>query len=208
MWLEARSRWSQLRVLGNSGLVRASVLMPAFGYLLLLNDNVHQYLTIKYDGWLLHYLPSIWRIWLVFYGSFFLAIGTILFTAFCPEEVKRYVSAFEMADAECRHHVNLGQQNQVQAALRALYQGRSKWEQSLGPKPPPYLHVSGTFADGMVSAMLVHQWTIVNLGRPALRIFVLLLFGIGLILLAVPAAITFIQVTVLPLKQLVAWTGL
>ena len=41
--------------------------MPAFGYILLLNENVHQYLTIKYDGWLLHYLPSVWRVWLLFY---------------------------------------------------------------------------------------------------------------------------------------------
>jgi hypothetical protein len=46
-WLEPRSRWSQLRNLGESGLVRASVLMPAFGYILLLNDNVHQYAGAK-----------------------------------------------------------------------------------------------------------------------------------------------------------------
>ena len=71
--LEGWSRWNILRSLGNSNLVRASVLMPAFGYMLLLNDNVHQYLTIKYDGWLLHYLPSVWRIWFLFYGSFLLA---------------------------------------------------------------------------------------------------------------------------------------
>ena len=77
-WLESHSRWNQLKALGSSNLVRASVLMPAFGYMLLLNDQVHQYLTIKYDGWLLKYLPNVWRIWLLFYGSFFLATATIL----------------------------------------------------------------------------------------------------------------------------------
>jgi hypothetical protein len=51
-WLETRSRWSKLRELGRFRLVRASVLMPVFGYLLVLNENVHQYLTIQYDsGW-------------------------------------------------------------------------------------------------------------------------------------------------------------
>jgi hypothetical protein len=35
-WLEIRSPWSELRELGYSNLVRSSVLMPAFGYLLLL----------------------------------------------------------------------------------------------------------------------------------------------------------------------------
>jgi len=59
-WFERRSRWSKLRVLGQSNLVKLSVLMPAFGYMLLLNENVHQYITIKYDGWLLHHLPSTW----------------------------------------------------------------------------------------------------------------------------------------------------
>jgi hypothetical protein len=75
--------------------VRASVLMPAFGYMLLLNDNVHRYLTIKYDGWLLNYLPSIWRIWFLFYGSFFLAAATIVYSYFCPISIKHYRSPYE-----------------------------------------------------------------------------------------------------------------
>jgi hypothetical protein len=56
--------------------------MPAFGYILLLNNNVHQYLTLKFDGWLLHYLPSIWRVWLLFYSTFSLAIGSLIFSVF------------------------------------------------------------------------------------------------------------------------------
>jgi hypothetical protein len=55
-WLEAQSRWSQLKSLGGSNIVCASVLMPAFGYILLLNEHVHQYLTVKYDGLLLLYV--------------------------------------------------------------------------------------------------------------------------------------------------------
>jgi hypothetical protein len=116
-WLEEHSRWNQLRTLGDSNLVNASVLMPAFGYMLLLNDNVHQYLTIKYDGWLLHHLPSIWRIWLLFYGSFFLAIATILYSIYCPSQVKRYASRFAMADAEREHHMRLGQETLVRELL-------------------------------------------------------------------------------------------
>jgi hypothetical protein len=57
-WLALQSFWIRLKTLGDSNLVKASVLMPAFGYILLLNENIHQYLTIKYDGWLLNYLPS------------------------------------------------------------------------------------------------------------------------------------------------------
>ena len=107
-WLEEHSRWHQLKTLGSSNLVRTSVLMPAFGYMLLLNDKIHQYLTIKYDGRLLDYLPSIWRIELLFYGSFLLAIATIVYAVTCPLEIKRYNSEFDMADAEAEHIQNLG----------------------------------------------------------------------------------------------------
>jgi hypothetical protein len=59
----ARSIWISSGVCVDAGL----------GYIPLLNDNVRQYLMIKVDGWLLQYLPSIWRVWLLFYGTFFLA---------------------------------------------------------------------------------------------------------------------------------------
>src|SRR5260221_7846873 len=103
-WLEARSRWSELRTLGQSNMVRASVLMPVFGYLLLFNENVRQYLTILYDATgLLRHFPSMWRVWMLYYGSFSLAIGSIFFAILCPVFIKQYASAFQMADTE-RHH--------------------------------------------------------------------------------------------------------
>lgn len=126
-WLESHSRWNQLKALGSSNLVRASVLMPAFGYMLLLNDQVHQYLTIKYGGWLLKYLPDVWRIWLLFYGSLFLATATILYSAFCPQEIKRYSSAFEMADTEAKHHYNINEASLVQHKVRETYLHMPRW---------------------------------------------------------------------------------
>src|SRR5665647_1521126 len=56
-YLELKSRWAELRALGNSGIVKSSVLMPLFGYMLLLNERVHVYLSIPLDGALLNYLP-------------------------------------------------------------------------------------------------------------------------------------------------------
>ena len=204
-WLERHSRWNQLRALGSSNLVRASVLMPAFGYMLLLNEQVHQYLTIKYDGWLLNYLPNVWRIWLLFYGSFFLAAATILYSAFCPQEVKRYMSAFEMADAEAKHQYNLSQSSLVQHEVRKIYLEMAPWMVS-------YFDMEGmnheadvsTFAnpEAYLSKFFVLQWTIRNMERRGLRIFLYLLYAIGLSLIAIPAAFTFLQVTWIPFGHL------
>jgi hypothetical protein len=204
-WLEAHSRWNQLRVLGDSGLVKASVLMPAFGYILLLNENVHQYLTIKYDGWLLNYLSSLWRIWLLFYGSFCLATGSLLFSWRCPREIKQYTSEFEIVDAEREHRAHQNQINQVRDEFKSFYLGRSKWETSIFSIQNFEPDSTGLGIPGSdpLGGMLFYRWTLMNVRRPMTRIVIAMLFGIGLALLAVPAAFTFLQVTLLLVHRLI-----
>src|SRR5262249_15489357 len=127
-WLEVRSRWSKLRALGQSGLVRASVLTPVFGYLLLLNENVRRYLTVQFDsGGLFHYLPPMWRVWMLYYGSFSLAVGSILFAFLCPAYVKQYASAYQMVDEERPHRVAHAPEK-ISDELAVLYASMSKWE--------------------------------------------------------------------------------
>jgi hypothetical protein len=179
--------------------------MPAFGYMLLLNEQVHQYLTIKYDGWILKYLPDVWRIWLLFYGSFFLATATVLYSAFCPREIKNYSSQFEMADAEATHHFNINEASLVQQHARRIYLQMPRWMMS-------YFDMNGmnreadvaTFEnpEAYLSKFLILQWLIQNMQLRGLRIFLYLLFAIGLSLIAVPAAFTFLQVTSIPVRHL------
>lgn len=199
-WLEEHSRWNELRALGNSNLVKASVLMPAFGYMLLLNDNVHSYLTIKYDGWLLGYLPSIWRIWLLFYGSFFLAAGTLLYAWYCPVPVKRYAFGFAMADAEWEHHLNLNQLEMILGELRLACARMTPLEKTFWPD----LRVGDEdpFWPGMTGKMrasntLVYIWNVANTSSFKLRVTVFVLLWSGLFLVGLPAVFTFLQVTAL-----------
>jgi hypothetical protein len=213
-WFEFRSRWSELRELGQSNWVRASVLMPVFGYLLLLNDNVHQYLSIQYDhGWPFNYLPSMWRVWMLFYGSFFLAIGSIIFGWRCPVEIKRYPSPYIFVDSERPHLVAHGQtQEIIPRKLAALYGSMSRWERTLFTLPmlkPDLPNLGAGTSDELRTSDqwglgLIHIWTVSDIKAPTLRILVLVLFRIGLILLAIPAGVTFIQVTFLLAKHLIS----
>src|SRR5262245_11803678 len=120
-FLEKRSRWSDLRNLGQSNLVRASVLLPVFGYLLLFNDTVHQ-LTIRYlhDGPV--HLSSMWRIYFLYYGSFLLAAASLFFAWRCPKDIKDYPNHFRMVDAERSHLVAHEQQDRIAKQLKALYE--------------------------------------------------------------------------------------
>jgi hypothetical protein len=204
-WLEKRSRWSTLRTLGQSSMVRASVLTPAFGYLLLLNENVRQYLTIQFDaGGLFHYLPSMWRVWMLYYGSFILAIGSIFFASRCPVYIKQYASAFQMADAE-RHHRTAHHEytELLSQELKALYDGMSEWENSIFGLTRLWPNqanlgvgqISNLKSSDQWSLGLIHIWSVNDIKRPWWRIATLLLFTTGLCLLAVPAILTFVQVT-------------
>ena len=209
-WLETRSRWSKLRELGQSHLVRSSVLMPVFGYLLLLNENVHHYLIIQYDaGWPFNYLPTMWRVWMLFYGSFLLATGSILFAWRCPAEIKQYASPFSLVDAERPHLTAHSRTQQVADKLKALYSSMSTWESSIFvlPRLKPDLPNlgAGTSPDLQTSDQwglgLIHIWTVNDIKCPRLRIITLFLFWAGLVLLAIPAGFTFLQVSLLLAKH-------
>jgi hypothetical protein len=210
-WLEIRSRWSKLRELGQSNLVKASVLMPVFGYLLLLNDNVHQYLTIQYDaGWPFNRLPSMWRVWMLFYGSFFVAMGSLLFAWRCPTEVKRYASEFQMVDTERDQRGHQYHTEHTTDELRVLYTAMSQWENTILNLPKLQLDRTnlgiGTSPDlpsgDALGGMLTYIWKVHNIKWPKWRIFIYLLFRAGIILLAVPAGFTFLQVTLLVAKHI------
>lgn len=195
-WLEEVSCWSRLRALGNSNLVRASVLMPAFGYMLLLNDNVHQYLTIKFDGWLLNYLPSVWRIWFLFYGSFFLAAATVAFSIFCAPDIKHYASPYELADAQAQHIVRLDKWRETFSTVKTLQEGMSQWEESLLDLPAFEHPAAGILPSKYdVSNALIYIWRIENIKHPRGRILLLCVYAVGLVLVVFPAIITFGQVT-------------
>ena len=218
--LNEYSRWSKLRGFGQSYLVRASILMPAFGYILLLNEQLQQLLTkIKFDNWLLEHLPpwilnwllkhfpswpSTWRIWFLFFGTSCLAIASILFSLFCPTEIKQYGSAFQMASAERHHIVYQGLIGSLRQTLKSLYAGMSKREASLlrVPVDPDNPTVpSGAPSQDSESSLLIAIWEFMDIRQPKLRTTICLLLGVGLLLVGIPAVYTFINVLLVALSK-------
>jgi len=174
--------------------------MPAFGYLLLINEHLHRL------------LPSLWRVWLLFYGSFSLALGAILFAFLCPIQIKRYESEYSYVDTERPHLTAHGLTPQIADELRLLYRRMSKWEASIFGMPrlePDLPNLGAGTRDDLRTGDqwglgLIHIWRLNDIKYPRLRITILLLFWAGLILLAIPAGITFLQVTHLLWRQLAA----
>lgn len=182
--------------------------MPVFGYILIWNDKIHEYLVVKYDAdtwW--HQYPT-WRIWFVFYGSLFIAIASLLYAWRCPPEVKRYGSAFEMADTEKTHHWYLGQYDYVFATVTEMFKKRPGWLKPIYPLRD--LNVPGARPHGheqalpWLSILLTHWWNLENAGQRSLRTIVFLLFYLGFGLLLIPSLLTIAQVTFMGVRSLLA----
>jgi hypothetical protein len=119
-----------------------------------------------------------------------------------PPEIKRYASGFEMCDAEREHHFRLHQFGEVRETVQSLYKSLSKLERSNLPFREPEYNVHADNAVERLSQFLVHQWTVRNIQSAWLRIVIFLLFSAGLALLAIPAILTFVQVTLIPMKRM------
>ena len=149
---------------------------------------------IKYDGWFLQQLPSLWRIWLLYYGTISLAVGSVLFAWFCPIEIKRYASNFEMVPTERTLIMQQFTADPLRNELRSDYKKLSRWAQSIYPidTSDPSLGIPGS---DLISTILIHRWNMMDVKWPIARLIVFVLFSVGLSLVAVPAVVTFVQVS-------------
>lgn len=92
-------KWSTLRVIGNSTLVRATVIMPFVGYLILFNSHVVDALRPA-----LELFPDcadgrcaqsfIWsRLFFLYFGLMFLGAGAFIYQLRCDPNIKRFDTA-------------------------------------------------------------------------------------------------------------------
>jgi hypothetical protein len=113
-----------------------------------------------------------------------------------------------MVDADRDHLTAQNQTEQIARTVRALYDRMSKWEDSIykslaGPRlEPGQDHLGVGRIPGLQSGDqwglgLIHIWTASDIKWPWLRIMIYLMFRVGLVLVAIPAAVTFGQVIML-----------
>jgi hypothetical protein len=87
--------WADLRGIGNSNTVRASIIVPVIGYLIILNSTVADYLKLHGIEWV-HQPASVWdhlwslKLYLIYFGLMFLGVGAAIYQWKCPSFVKKY----------------------------------------------------------------------------------------------------------------------
>jgi hypothetical protein len=196
------SRWDSLRQLGSSALVRSSLVFAVAGYVLLWNVKVQDFLTIRLDNQV-----TLWRIWMIYYGGIAIAIATALYSSFCPKPIKESGSAFELGQRESGHLLAMGLGSQYLVNVKRLEARCNTAERALWPPDRPRENVVAavnSVGNGreILASLIVYAWRVHNIRYPRLRLIILVFYCAGFGLLAVPAAVTFVQVTTAGLRIL------
>lgn len=97
--LAINSKWSTLSRIGNSNLVKLTIIAPFVGSLIIFNHNIlymfdlsSRFLSdinIEHNN---HSISdyAIGKIYFIYFGLFFLGIGSIIYSIFCPEDISKF----------------------------------------------------------------------------------------------------------------------
>jgi hypothetical protein len=88
-------RWSRLRAIGNSGPAKLTILIPLVGYFVIFNAQLARYLELigEIGGLPVHQLTVSPRLLLIYSGLCAFAVGSAIYSFFCPDEVKQYATS-------------------------------------------------------------------------------------------------------------------
>jgi hypothetical protein len=204
--------WSSIRILGNSRIVKFTILVPIIGYLLLFNEYLLQYFKLSPEifkaktetsgiGWL-----TLWRLYVIYFGLCFFAGGSILYNLFCPQIIKRYERFSEFSGGESDYlpgrdlgrlyfiinnnlkKVSTATSTEINSLLSSLLLGLRKLERGR--------FLKHNFSQEEKNIILKAWYIFENMRNGVLRFFVFQFFLIGLILLAIPTIQTFFSILV------------
>jgi hypothetical protein len=194
--LSYKSRWNNLRSIGNSPIARASIAVPILGYIIVFHRDLIEYLKIHSsfcDG-----CAVSWRLHFLYFGSCFFAMGSILYGLVCPTLIKKYGGATEFFEGEKFYFTNPFNFQYLESLIR--YDRRMR---EYAPKVLASIGQRGTgdpsdlyFLGGKMGEYYVLQ----NMSYGKTRLIVGFCYIAGSALLFIPTAWTFWQV----LRQAVA----
>jgi hypothetical protein len=202
--LDLRSRWGKLRLLGNSSIAQSTIAVPILGYFILFNSDVVEYLRIHTDFCEGRGCGVSWRLYFLYFGCFFVAIGASVYGVFCPTVAKIYQGASNFFEAEKTYFS--GPSN-----LKYLFELIEK--EKGAPAADPFqlkthiiaAHAALNTAHAPALADIMGEYYVLqNISKRRMRIlsFLSYCFGIGLIL--VPTFFTFSQILVRAIQNAIS----
>ena len=185
--------WNSLRAIGNSRAAKIAAVIPLIGYLIILNDRVlievarlsthvaTQECSTETAGCMLGVINEL-RMHFVYFGLFFVGLGSIAYSVFCNNLIKKY------ADAE--DFITRAKRILTFEEIVAIYAEHS--DRSL-------VSEHSERNKGMSMEFI---YALLNTARPGPRYLTAVLYALGFTLLAIPSGLTFIQVVISAIQKL------
>jgi hypothetical protein len=195
-------KWSTLRVIGNSTLVRATVVMPFIGYLILFNSHIVEALRPAVEifpdcangGCAQSFIWS--RLFYLYFGLIFLGVGSFVYQLRCDPNIKRFDTSETFTAS-------------VSAVVTEsdLFTYQEMIERVGGPAHATRDFLAGELANldqapRLKLSILNKFYRAVDGGRYFSRLFVALCYFIGFALVLFPSSQTSIHILVILLKFL------
>ena len=206
--------WDQLRGICEIKVVRLTVFAPFIGYLILFNEQLTHLLNLSNELLPAEYFRYFWqdtsktneelasnRIFLIYFGLFFLGLGSILYGIACPHLLKKYGSSSEYLRDELTFQTKF----QVQRALDELKELKSKprhldalvsqFEQHF-EKIKGY--ESGEFStefQDLSKDLMIEHWKTQNVSHPLARYSTFAAYLFGFLIIALPSIETLLAVS-------------
>lgn len=190
-FLDHRSRWSVLRRLGNSPVAKATIAVPLVGYLLLFNAEIVRFLSLHTDFCQPENCSPSLRLVLLYLGSCLVAVGAALYSLRCPALIKKYDSAAAFFDAEKDY---FSQPRNLEYLLRLIELGTETEPLAHDATKFDYKKESGNVDPSRLADPMGELYRLLNVSHLESRLVALVAYCLGIVLLLIPTAMTFIQV--------------
>jgi hypothetical protein len=186
------AKWNSLGIIGNSTIGKAAIIVPVVGYLLLFNHEVVSFLRLHSE--FCKDCTVSWRLNFFYFGSFFVAIGSLAFGFACPPMIARHAGAHDFYEAEKDYYDT--------EEHRRFLVGHILAARATTYIQPKYMYTPTSeeemMTKGTLPELMGEHYFLQNRSRRKTRLIILGSYGIGAALLAVPTIGTCFQI----MKQL------
>ena len=178
------SKWSILRIIGNSTMGKAAIIVPVLGYLLLFNHEVVDFL--KLHSSICRDCAVPWRLNLFYFGSLLIAIGSVLFGLTCPPVIDRHPGAHDFYEAEkdyydAAEHRRFLVGHILKARATTYIERRFMY---------PATSSEEMLTTEKLSQLMGEHYFLQNRSRRNIRLTILGFYAAGAVLLAIPTVVT------------------
>ncbi|TBD34873.1 hypothetical protein [Rhizobium ruizarguesonis] len=191
--LDHQSRWSVLRRLGNSTVAKATIAVPLVGYLLLFNGEIVNFLSLHTDFCRPASCGPSLRLLLLYLGCCSIAVGAALYGLKCPALIKKYDSAAAFFEAEKAYFC---QPRNLDYLLKLIELGTEAEPLARNPSNFNYNGERRDVDPNSLADPMGELYRLLNVSHPRIRLVALISYCVGILILLVPTAMTFVQVIV------------